>query len=624
MIAVQKIDYSKVPDEARTRFFMMIYDHHNGDVNAIADAIRINPKQVYTYHPSRIGTGRRFSIPSDRLLARIIEVCMKIDPKKTEAILEDQVVGIPSTIGAPSVEFVDVSKAMLSNEVRALELNAEYLGVSRVQLMENAGYAVAKEVTARFKPRDGNVVVYAGLGGNGGDGFVVARHLTGVGFKVDVVLAGNPEDIVDEAAKRNWEAIKLLRHSITTHIVYNSTVIPKLKSMVAIDALLGTGAKGELRPPILQLVRDINSAGKFRVSVDVPTGVDADTGEVRGEAVKANLTVTFHRSKPGLLKARRYVGKLVVAEIGIPPEASLYAGPGDVYLVRKTRPPEAHKGDFGRLLVIGGSETFSGAPALSALAALRTGVDITYVAAPRDTARIIASMSPNLLTVKLEGTHLNPRNVGAISEFLPKATGVILGPGSGLHPDTVEFVKQTIPVIERSGLPMLLDADALKIFAGFKRKLKVPLVLTPHAGEYGILTGEAPPKDLRERVNHVRKTAVELGATILLKGYVDVISDGTSVKMNFTGNPGMTVGGTGDTLCGIVGAFLAQGFSAFRAAVAGAFINGAAGDFVYKAKGYHMVPTDLLKWIPRVMDLCESGKGIAVLKRLYEEKNTDT
>jgi len=334
----------------------------------------------------------------------------------------------------------------------------------------------------------------------------------------------------------------------------------------------------------------------------VPTGVDSDSGETLGTAVKANLTITFHKTKKGLENAKEYVGKLIVKDIGLPKEFENYAGPGDVSLVTKTRPLESHKGDFGRLLVIGGSETFSGAPALVALVALRTGVDLAYVAAPEKTAYAISSMSPDLITLKLGGEHLNLGNIPALKAYIGLVNAVVLGPGLGLHVKTKESVKAIIEVIESAGKPLLLDADGLKAFAEFKRRLNVPLVLTPHAGEYAILTGRKVLENLNERVSEVQKTAAELGAVILLKGPVDVISDGKRFKLNFTGNPGMTVGGTGDVLSGIVGAFLAQQNEAFEAATAGAFVNGAAGDFVLEEKGYHMISTDLIDWVPHVLN----------------------
>jgi NAD(P)H-hydrate epimerase len=484
--------------------------------------------------------------------------------------------------------------------MRALELNAEYFGVSRLQLMENAGHNVALEIASRFKP-DKSVAIFCGLGGNGGDGFVVARHLSSKGFKVAVVLAGRAKDISDKAALENWKALQFLKETIIIHEVADSSQIPKVKAEVVVDALLGVGAKGKLRPPISQMVKEINSLDAFRVAVDVPTGVDADTGEVLGEAVKADLTLTFHRTKNGLENARKYVGKLVVKDIGLPTEFETLAGPGDVSLITKSRPSGSHKGDFGRLLVIGGSETFSGAPTLVALAAMRTGVDLAYVAAPEKTAHAISSMSPDLITLKLGGEHLNPDNMTTLKAYVEKTDAVVLGPGLGLHTETAKTVKALVKLIETVSKPLLLDADGLKAFAGFKRKLKVPLVLTPHAGEYAFLAGKRLPEDLHGKVAAVQKTAAELGAVLLLKGAVDVISDGKRFKLNFTGNPGMTVGGTGDVLSGVVGALLAQEVDPFEAAVAGAFINGAAGDFVFQEKGYHMIASDLIERIPKVM-----------------------
>jgi len=487
-----------------------------------------------------------------------------------------------------------------SREMRALELNSEYFGVSRLLLMENAGHNIAFEIASRFKPNK-TVTVFCGLGGNGGDGFVAARHLSSIGFKVTVILAGRAKEISDKATLENWMGLQFLRGTIHIYEVYDSTLIPEIKTDIVIDALLGTGTKGKLKPPILQLVRKINTLDAFRAAVDVPTGIDADTGEVLGEAVKADLTITFHKTKKGLEKAKKYVGELTVKDIGLPKEFEKFAGPGDVLSITRSRPSESHKGDFGRLLVVGGSETFSGAPTLVALAAMRTGVDLAYVAAPEKTAQAISSMSPDLITIKLAGDHLNPDNLPILRTYIEKVDAVALGPGLGLHPETEKAVKALVKLVEGSGKPLLLDADGLKAFAGFKRKLKVPLVLTPHPSEYAILTGKKSPEDLSGKVAEVRKTAEELTAVILLKGAVDVVSDCERFKLNFTGNPGMTVGGTGDVLSGVVAALLAQKVDAFEAAVAGAFVNGAAGDFVFEEKGFHMVASDLIEWIPRVL-----------------------
>jgi NAD(P)H-hydrate epimerase len=211
-------------------------------------------------------------------------------------------------------------------------------------------------------------------------------------------------------------------------------------------------------------------------------------------------------------------------------------------------------------------------------------------------------MSADLITIKLEGDHLHQRNVSALAPYLDKSTAVAMGPGLGLHKETKAFVREMLELVESRKIPLLLDADALKALAEFRHRVKSPAVLTPHEGEYKILTGHELPDDLEKKALDVRKTADKFGAVILLKGHTDIISDGRHCKFNLTGNPGMTVGGTGDVLSGIIAALLAQRIDPFEAAVAGAFINGASGDFVASMKGFHMVATDLLEWIPKVMD----------------------
>lgn len=492
------------------------------------------------------------------------------------------------------------SNCVTSREMRALESNAEYCGISLLQLMENAGHNVATEIIARFDT-DKEIVIFCGLGGNGGDGFVIARHLLSAGFKVSVVLAGRGKEIAHIAAMKNFTVLKTLT-DIAIYEVFDSSSIPKIQADVIVDALLGTGTKGRLRPPIPQLIEYINSSSGFKIAVDVPTGIDADTGEILGLAIKADLTVTFYEPKIGFMNAKKYAGQLIVKDIGLPKQLEEFAGPGDVLLVAKTRDLTAHKGDFGRIVCIGGSEVFTGAPSLVAMAALRTGVDIVYLAAPAKTAMVISSMSPDLITIKLDGDHLKPSNIDTLKPYIEAVDAVVLGPGLGLHPETKEFINSFIAVIESFKKPLLLDADGLKAFSEFKRPLKVPSILTPHAGEYTALTGQKLPNNIGERVRMVQKTATELNTVILVKGKVDLICSKKRFKLNFTGNPGMTVGGTGDVLSGVVGALLAQKNDAFEAAVAGAFINGAAGDFVANEVGFHMLASDLFKYIPQVLN----------------------
>jgi NAD(P)H-hydrate epimerase len=493
------------------------------------------------------------------------------------------------------------SEEISSRESRVLDRNSEYLGISTLQLMENAGKAVSDEIAERCK-FDSEIVVYAGSGRNGGDGMVAARHLASRGCRVSLILVGSQNEIDDDSTLRNWRAIRTMSETVNIEVARDSSQISARRCDVAVDALLGTGARGNLRQPIRRAVEILNEMRCFKVAVDVPTGVDSDTGEVLGSAIRADLTVTFHARKPAHRIAKQYCGEVRVAEIGIPSEAHTYAGPGDVEDVTEPRPPDAHKGDFGRLLVIGGSETYTGAPALVALAALRTGVDLAFVASPERTAMSIASFSPNLITVRLAGEHLSEENVQVLKPHIQRSTCVAIGPGLATHNDTVKAVLRILSTLKEYKKPALIDADAIKAIGRVKQPAEFPVVVTPHAGEFQVLSGRAPSDDLKTRSEEVRTLAATLGGTVLLKGHVDIISDGERVKFNRTGNPAMTVGGTGDVLSGVVAGLMAKGTAGYQAAVAGAFINGAAGDLARLEMGDHLAPTDLIHLIPKIMN----------------------
>ncbi len=397
------------------------------------------------------------------LLFCVVGICSELSTEVTTEHLSNWRDNFSSVFDQFQVTITMKKEQITAEEMKAIEMNCEYLGVSTLQLMECAGRAIALEIASRFEPPS-KIVVYCGTGKNGGDGMVAARHLASLGYRTSLILVGRECDIRDEEVATNWAVIKKMQTAVNSKTVSDSSLISIEDFAVTVDALLGIGAKGNLRPPILQAVRAINESKSFKVAVDIPTGIDADSGEAHGEAVKANLTVTFHKEKPGLSKARAYVGELKVASIGIPPEAERVAGPGDVILATKKRPPESHKGDFGRLLVVGGNETYTGAPSYVALAALRTGVDLVYVAAPEKTANVVSSFSPNLITIKLKGLHLSPSNLGELEPWLAKVSGIAVGPGLGTHSETVTAVEKLLERVESLKLPILLDADALKAF----------------------------------------------------------------------------------------------------------------------------------------------------------------
>jgi NAD(P)H-hydrate epimerase len=266
----------------------------------------------------------------------------------------------------------------------------------------------------------------------------------------------------------------------------------------------------------------------------------------------------------------------------------------------KPREKWSHKGNFGSLLVIGGSKRYSGSPTFNALAAYRTGVDLVTIAAPRRAADIIASFSPDLITYPFEGDHLNESHLDDIFILAEDSDAVTIGGGLERNEETLTTVKK---ILKGLTLPCIIDADAIHAIATDKKVLRENFILTPHSHEFYVLTGIKPGSDVKKRIELVKKQASKLGCIILLKGYVDVISDGKQVAINRTGNPLMTVGGTGDTLTGICGALLARKIEPFEAACAACFINGKAGDLAAKKFAEGLMASDLINEIPNVIKL---------------------
>ena len=272
-----------------------------------------------------------------------------------------------------------------------------------------------------------------------------------------------------------------------------------------------------------------------------------------------------------------------------------YISRGFVRKAYPERPAWSHKGDFGRLLVVGGSRKYSGAPALAALAALRSGCDLVTVAAPERAANIIASFSPDLITEPITGNCLNNWHTRAVLEMTKQADAVVLGGGLGRRSETMTFVQNLLARLEK---PCVIDADAIHAVSANKKLLKSSFILTPHSGEFLTLTDHEPSQSIRERLEQVRLFSSHLDCTILLKGHIDVISDGKSVALNRTGNPFMTKGGTGDSLAGICGALLAAGLEPFRAACSAAYLNGLAGELASRELGPGLLASDILDFLP--------------------------
>jgi NAD(P)H-hydrate epimerase len=488
-----------------------------------------------------------------------------------------------------------------TDRMAAVDANAAALGVPRKQLMESSGNAVAREVRAVADP-GATVALVCGRGNNGGDALVAARFLKG--YDVRVHLLGRPETIRTDIARENWAALggaEIPREAVTDSRGLDLTGPDGGDPDVIVDAMLGSGISGGLREPERTAADAINASDATVVAVDVPSGIDADTGDPTGGSgaadvdadeeavhVDADRVVTFHDEKPGLAALDAAV---TVADIGIPAAAERFTGPGD--LLGLDRDPDSHKGDNGEVLVVGGGP-YTGAPMLAALAALRAGADLVRVACPESVAGAVQGFSPNLIVRPLPGDRVGPSHVERVASLAADNDVVVLGPGLGDGDGTTEFVREFLTGYEGRAV---VDADALRAVP--EVDTGADLICTPHQGELVGMGGETAA-DADERAELVREFAGDLGHALLVKGAVDVIADDDDVRLNRTGNPGMTVGGTGDVLAGTVGA-LAAVTDAFHAAAAGAYVVGRAGDAAAESNGAGLVATDLPDRLPEAM-----------------------
>lgn len=503
-------------------------------------------------------------------------------------------------------------------DIRILDENAEFFGLSRLQLMESAGKSIADSLVRRMNLHGKNVLILAYIGNKGGDGFVAARHLSYYGANVKVMLLSKPELISTEESKRNFSILEKLS-SVSIYFAPIPLDVLSLKELfdsadVIIDAMLGTGARGEPREPIKTAIELSNQSKAFKVSIDIPSGIDASNGSIYKTAFKANLTITHHKPKFGLLYeiTKPFVGELEIANIGIPPDFELYVGPGDLKIAIKKRNPFSHKGDNGRILVIGGSYKYTGAPALAAMAALKTGIDLAIIAVPSSIANAVRSFSPDLIVLPLPSRDvLDQESIEVIKNESKRVDAIVIGMGLGLEELTISTANEIVKYLNDMEKPLVIDADALKALGRIREGLKFKkAVLTPHAGEFHSLTGEALPDESslgwKSRVDVVMKWALKFNATILLKSRYDIITDGNRFKIKTIGNPGMTVGGTGDVLAGMVGAFLSKGINPFRAAAAASFLNSYIGDLLEAEMGHRYTASNIVNKIPEVMKKFES------------------
>jgi NAD(P)H-hydrate epimerase len=504
-----------------------------------------------------------------------------------------------------------ISEKISSQEMAILDNNSEWLGIPKSHLMECAGYSFAIEIFSKYSlDSNSKVLIFCGTGNNGGDGFVVARHLDSLGVKNTVVLVGEPNKIRTEEAKLNWNIIeRSLNYSIRVEFIRDSTDIGKIGVMLdkeknfrlVIDGLLGTGVKGKIREPIgtvIDFINEIRTQFKIPVvSIDVPSGLNPDTGKIIDKAIKSDLVITFHKSKLGLQSKTEYIKEIIVKSIGIPEEASIFLGRGDLIPTLKERKKDFHKGQFGRILVIGGSKNYSGAPAYTSLTGIHFGCDLVITYVPEVVGDVIRSYSPNMIVRTSPGDWLTTSALEEISSLIDWANSIVIGPGLGTEKETEELIVKLLELLKKDKKSVVLDADALKLIKNHLELIKgQDAILTPHEGELKIMMDiDLPPYHrIEERGNLIFKTAKEYQITLLVKGPYDYISNGKKLKINRTGCPEMAIGGTGDVLAGLSASLLATENYAFESACSAAFLNGYIGEFCKSNIGSRFTTMDLI------------------------------
>jgi len=512
-------------------------------------------------------------------------------------------------------------KVLTGQQMKDFDLQAiqEY-AIPSLILMENAGRSLAQALPKHIPHLSRcHIVVIAGKGNNGGDGLCVARHLLNAGAPVEVFIAGSPDELSEETRTQ----AEILERSAAKIFYLADGKLSRLKaslqqSDLVIDALLGIGVKGPVRGILQPIIEQINRCKAFVIAVDLPSGVDADTGHVSNVAVEADLTVTLEYPKLGLLlyPGRDYAGEIIVTPMGYPSALKKAFQSSmewvDEEYVRPRLPGRkaySHKGDYGRLLLIAGSRGLSGAAMLAAEAALRSGAGLVYMGYPQSLSAVIESRLLEAVKFPL------PEVAGALSEQAletiealmsePGMDVLAIGPGLSRQPSVVKMIHKLLPKVK---IPLVIDADGLNALATPQgrriiKQLKASAILTPHPGELARLMDQEVSAIEADRVGIARKSARDWGVVLVLKGVPTVTAlPSGELFINSTGNSGLATGGSGDVLTGLIAGLIAQGMAPEEAAPTGVYLHGLLADRLKPKLGERaMLPRDLLAVMPHVL-----------------------
>lgn len=492
------------------------------------------------------------------------------------------------------------------------------IGIPGAVLMENAGRGTVEHIRRRYPHvGTGRIVVLCGRGNNGGDGFVIARYFFNAGARVAVLLFA-PGEQVSGDARVNMDAFLNMGgrvQEIADEAGWQEMAAEIAHAGLIVDALLGTGLSSEVKGLYRKVIEDVNAAAAPVVSVDIPSGLDATSGRILGTSVRADLTCTYGLPKIGLLvyPGAARVGTLEVVDIGIP-HGLIEASGIHASLLEEIqfagalpqRDPDSHKGTYGHVCVLAGSPGKTGAAALTAESAMRTGAGLVTLGVPESLNPVLEAKVTEVMTAPLPDAGsgmLTPDCLPEVEGLLSGKSVIALGPGIGTGGEICRFVGQ---VLERAAVPVVLDADGLNALADDVSALarcKVPVVITPHPGEMARLVAMDTAVVQQDRIGTASGFAEKYGVIVVLKGARTIVAEpGGTVCINPTGNPGMASGGMGDVLTGIIAGLIAQGLDPLPAAQLAVYVHGCIADDVAAQQGQvGMRATDLMAGIPRTL-----------------------
>ncbi|MFH1102849.1 MAG: NAD(P)H-hydrate dehydratase [Pseudomonadota bacterium] len=503
-----------------------------------------------------------------------------------------------------------------SNEMREMDrLTIESFGLPSRLLMENAGKGATEILFSRFPDLSHQRVgIVAGKGNNGGDGFVIARYLAQRGIDVTVYLLGESHQVKGDAAS-NLELLVPLNIpliQIPDRDSFLGHSVGMRHKGLWVDAIFGTGLHLDVTGYYKEIIDFINSLNRPVFSVDIPSGLNPDTGQICGTCIQADVTATFAFAKIGhlLYPGSGFTGELEIVDIGIPPFIADQVAPKQTLItedavgaILKPRSMDDHKGDTGHLLVIAGSAGKTGAAVMTALSAMRSGAGLVTLGIPESLNSTVEPQALEIMTCPLPDSGsgiITESALNAVAAIIPGKKCLAIGPGLGTAEGTIQLVCR---LIQESRLPMVIDADGLNCLAkqtDILKRARAPVVLTPHPGEMGRLIGVFPKKIQKDRIGYARCFAQTYSVYLVLKGARTVVATPNGqVFINPTGNPGMASGGMGDVLTGVIAGLMTQGYSPQDSACAGVFLHGLAADMLLERRGpFGYLASEVMHAIP--------------------------